>query len=183
MAIPAGGFPLLGRGRERAVLDGLVDDVRAGRSAVLVLRGEPGIGKTALLDHVADRAVDCLVVRAAGVEAEMEIAFAGLHQLCAPLLRGLEGLPSGQRDALRAVFGLRESAAPDPFLVCLAVLTLLSGAAGDRPLVCLVDDAQWLDRASVEVMAFAARRLHADPVGMVFSVREPDGERLLDGLP
>jgi DNA-binding CsgD family transcriptional regulator len=183
MAIPGGGPPLLGRAMECSRLEQLLDDVRSGSSAVLVLRGEPGIGKTALLAFLAERAADCRVVRIAGVESEMEIPFAGLHQLCAPLLRGVEQLPVAQRDALRAVFGLRESAVPDRLLVGLAVLTLLTGAASDRPLVCLVDDAQWLDRASVEVMAFAARRLRVDPVGMVFAVREPGGDQRLDGLP
>src|SRR4051812_1204045 len=173
MAIPGGGHPLLGRRRECARLDSVVDDLRAGSSAVLVLGGEAGIGKTALLDHVADRAAEGTVVRVAGVESEMELPFAGLHQLCAPLLRGIEQMPAAQRDALRVVFGLRESTVPGRLLVGLAVLTLLTGAASDRPLMCLIDDTQWLDRASVEAMAFAARRLHADPVGMVFAVREP----------
>lgn len=183
MAIRGGRSPLLGRGRETARLERVIADVRAGSSAVLVLRGAPGIGKTALLEHVAEEAADCRVVRASGVESEMEIPFAGLHQLCAPLLRDVERLPPAQRDALRAVLGLRDLAVPDRFLVGLAVLTLLSEAATDRPLVCLIDDAQWLDRASGEAMAFAARRLHADPVAMVFAVREPSEERRLDGLP
>ncbi|MCV2490956.1 AAA family ATPase [Geodermatophilus sp. YIM 151500] len=183
MAIRGGRSPLLGRGRETARLERLVADVRAGSSAVLVLRGAPGIGKTALLDHVAEEASDCCVLRAAGVQSEMEIPYAGLHQLCAPLLRALERLPPSQRDALRTVLGLRDLAVPERFLVGLAVLTLLSEAASDRPLVCLVDDVQWLDRASGEAMAFAARRLHADPVAMVFAGREPSEERRLDGLP
>src|SRR3712207_2712819 len=121
------------RGRETARLDRLIADVRAGSSAVLVLRGAAGIGKTALLDHVAEEAADCRVVRASGVQSEMEIPYAGLHQLCAPLLRTLERLPPSQRDALRAVLGLRDLAVPDRFLVGLAVLTLLSEAATDRP--------------------------------------------------
>jgi DNA-binding CsgD family transcriptional regulator len=183
MAIRGGRSPLLGRRRETARLERVIADVRAGSSAVLVLRGAPGIGKTALLDHVAEEAADCRVVRASGVQSEMEIPYAGLHQLCAPLLRALERLPPSQRDALRAVLGLRDLAVPDRFMVGLAVLTLLSEAATDRSLVCLVDDAQWLDRASGEAMAFAARRLHADPVAMVFAVREPSEERRLDGLP
>ena len=183
MAIRGGRSPLLGRGRETARLERLIADVRAGSSTVLVLRGAPGIGKTALLDHVAEWAADCRVLRASGVQSEMEIPYAGLHQLCAPLLRALERLPPFQRDALRTVFGLRDLAVPERFLVGLAVLTLLSEAATDRPLVCLVDDAQWLDRASGEAMAFATRRLHADPVAMVFAVREPSEERRLDGLP
>ncbi|SOD98763.1 regulatory protein, luxR family [Blastococcus haudaquaticus] len=166
------------------MLDRLVDGLHAGRSSVLVLRGEPGIGKSALLDHVAERAAECRIARVGGVESEMEIAFAGLHQLCAPMLARLERLPAPQRDALRSVFGLRDrETAPDRFVVGLAVLTLLSDAAAEKPLICLVDDAQWLDRASVQAMAFAARRLLADPVAMVFAVREPSDEHQLDGLP
>src|SRR3954454_10284895 len=183
MAIPGSGAPLLGRAAECALLDRLLGDVRAGSSAVLVLRGEAGIGKTALLNHLAERGVDCQVVRVPGVESEMEIPFAGLHQLCAPLQREVERMPSSQRDALRVAFGLRESTVPDRFQIGLAVLTLLTEASTQRPLVCLVDDAQWLDRASVEAMTFAARRLHADPVAMVFAVREPSSVRSLDSLP
>jgi DNA-binding CsgD family transcriptional regulator len=142
------------------------------------------VGKTALLDYVLDQASDCRIARVGGVEWEMEIAFAGLHQLCAPMLARVERLPTPQRDALRGVFGLRDRAtAPDRFLVGLAVLSLLSEVAAERPLICLVDDAQWLDRASVQAMAFVARRLLADPVAMVFAVREPSDERELDRLP
>jgi DNA-binding CsgD family transcriptional regulator len=183
----SGGRPgrvLHGRGRECAALDRLIQGPRLGRSSVLVLRGESGVGKTALLDYVVEQASDCRVARVGGVEWEMEIAFAGLHQLCAPLLPRLERLPSPQRDALESVFGLRDRAtAPDRLLVGLAVLTLLSEVAAERPLICRVDDAQWLDRASVQAMAFAARRLLADPVAMVFAVREPSDEQELDGLP
>jgi DNA-binding CsgD family transcriptional regulator/tetratricopeptide (TPR) repeat protein len=177
------GAVLRGRGRECATLDGLVADTRAGTSSVLVLRGEPGIGKSALLGHVLDQASGCRVVRAQGVESEMEIAFAGLSQVCAPLLVGIGHLPGPQRDALRAVFGLRDSGPPGRFLVGLAVLTLLTEAAAEQPLICLIDDAQWLDRASLQALAFVARRLQADPVAMVFAEREPSEERLLDGLP
>jgi DNA-binding CsgD family transcriptional regulator len=185
MATPDGrsGPELRGRARECATLDHLIDEIRAGRSAVRVMRGEPGTGKTALLDHVQHQASACRVARVTGVESEMEIAFAGLHQLCAPMLGRLDRLPGPQRDALRAVFGLQEAPAPDRFLVGLAVLTLLSEAATDRPVVCLVDDVQWLDRASVQAMAFAARRLLADPVAVVFAMREPSQDRELDGLP
>src|SRR3954447_18402706 len=183
MAITGSGAPLLGRAEECALLDRLLADVRAGSSAVLVLRGEAGIGKTALLNHLAERGAGCQVVRVSGVESEMEIPFAGLHQLCAPLLREVERMPASQRDALRVAFGLRESTVPDRFQIGLAVLTLLTEASTQRPLVCLVDDAQWLDRASVEAMTFAARRLHADPVAMVFAVREPSSVRSLDSLP
>jgi DNA-binding CsgD family transcriptional regulator len=172
---------LVDRQRERAVLDGLVQDLRSGRGRALVVRGEAGVGKSALLEYAAGAAADIRLVRAAGVESEMELAFAGLHQLCAPLLDRLEGLPVPQRDAVGIAVGLRGGGAPDRFLVGLAVLTLLSEAAGDRPLLCLVDDAQWLDRASAQVLAFVARRLLADPVGLLFAARDP-GEQL-GGLP
>src|SRR5215469_12064345 len=172
---------LVDRQRERQALDGLMGDLRSGRGRALVVRGEAGVGKSALLEYTAGAAADMRVVRAAGVESEMELAFAGLHQLCAPLLDRLEGLPAPQRDALGTAFGLRGGGAPDRFLVGLAVLTLLSEAAEDRPLLCLVDDAQWLDRASAQVLAFAARRLLADPVGLLFAARDP-GEQL-SGLP
>src|SRR4051794_25361063 len=178
------GRVLRGRGRECAALDRLIYDLNDGRSSVLVLRGEPGVGKSVLLDHLLEQPFDCDVARVGGVESEMEIAFAGLHQLCAPMLSRLDHLPAPQRDALQTVFGLRDSTtAPDRFLVGLAVLTLLSDVAAERPLICLVDDAQWLDRASVAAMAFAARRLLADPVAMVFAGREPSDEHELDGLP
>src|SRR6516165_9715745 len=167
---------LVDRQRERAALDGLLGDLRAGRGRALVLRGEAGVGKSALLEYVTGAAADMRLVRSAGVESEMELAFAGLHLLCAPLLDRLEGLPPPQRDALGVAFGLREGAAPDRFLVGLAVLTLLSEVAEERPLLCVIDDAQWLDTASAQVLAFAARRLLAEPVGLVFAAREP-GER------
>src|SRR5690348_16702588 len=172
---------LLNRQRERAALDGLLGDVRAGRGRALVVRGEAGVGKSALLEYMAGAASGMQVARAARVESEMELAFAGVHQLCAPLLAQLEGLPVPQRDALGVAFGLREGGAPDRFMVGLAVLTLLAEAAEDRPLLCLVDDAQWLDRASAQVLAFVARRLLADPVGLIFAARDP-GEQL-GGLP
>src|SRR6516164_2609695 len=164
---------LVDRQRERAALDGLLGELRSGRGRALVVHGEAGVGKSALLEYAAGAAPDLRVVRAAGVESEMELAFAGLHQLYAPLLDRLEGLPPPQRDALGTAFGLREGAAPDRFLVGLAVLTLLSEVAEDRPLLCLVDDAQWLDQASAQVLAFAARRLLTEPVGLVFAAREP----------
>jgi DNA-binding CsgD family transcriptional regulator len=163
---------LLDREAERAALDGLLEDLRSGRGRALVVRGEAGVGKSALLES-AIGAAGMRVARAAGVESEMELAFAGLHQLCAPLLDRLEHLPGPQRDALEIAFGLRAGAAPDRFMVGLAVLTLLAEVAEDRPLLCVVDDAQWLDRASAQVLAFAARRLVAEPVGLVFAVREP----------
>src|SRR6516164_3934568 len=172
---------LLDRQRERAALDGLLGDLRSGRGRALVVRGEAGVGKSALLEYAAGAAPDLRVVRAIGVESEMELAFAGLHQLCAPLLDRLERLPGPQRDALGIAFGLRGGGAPDRFLVGLAVLTLLSEAAEERPLLCLVDDAQWLDRASAQVLAFVARRLLADPVGLMFAARDPG--QALGGLP
>src|SRR5580704_5448013 len=138
---------LLGRQRERAALSQLLFDVRSGRGRALVLRGEPGIGKTALLDDLCARADDVVLARVAGVESEMELAFAVLQQLCAPMLDKLAGLPGPQRDALRVAFGLSTGAAPDRFLVGLAALSLLSEAA-EQPLLCVIDDAQWLDRAS-----------------------------------
>jgi hypothetical protein len=172
---------LRGRSGEVSVLAGLVAAVRAGESRVLVVRGEPGVGKTALLDYLAGQARGCRVVHAAGTQSEMELAFAGLHQLLAPMLDQLEQLPVPQREALRTAFGLSAGPAPDRFLVSMAVLSLLSEVAGERPLVCVVDDQQWLDRASAQALGFAARRLSADPVGLVFAVRVPGEE--LAGLP
>src|SRR4051812_23601296 len=142
------GPPLRGRRSECDALDGLLAGVRAGQSGVLVLRGESGVGKTVLLEYLVRLAGGCRVVRAAGAEFEMELAFAALHQLCGPMLDGLAGLPGPQRDALRTAFGLSGGDAPDRFLVGLAVLGLLSDEAERRPVLCVVDDAQWLDRAS-----------------------------------
>ena len=164
---------LLDRHRERAALDGLLGDLRSGRGRALVVRGEAGVGKSALLEYAVGTAADMRVARAVGTESEMELAFAGLHLLCLPLLDRLEGLPGPQRDALGVALGLREGAAPDRFLVGLAVLTLLSEMAEERPLLCVIDDAQWLDHASAQVLAFAARRLLAEPVGLIFAAREP----------
>ena len=177
------GTGLLDRHGERAVLDGVLDQARGGSSAVLVVRGEPGIGKTALLDYAAGRALGFRVIRAWGVESEMELAFAGLHQLCVPMLGRLDQLPRPQRDALAVAFGMQEGPAPDRFLVGLAVLSLLAATAEDQPLACLVDDAQWLDRATVQCLAFAARRLLAEPVAMIFAARQPDDHHELAGLP
>jgi hypothetical protein len=158
-----------------------VAGVRAGEGRALVVRGEPGVGKTVLLDYLAGRASGCRVARAAGVQSEMELAFAALHQLCAPMLDHAESLPVPQREALRTAFGLSAGPVPDRFLVGLAVLGLLSETAGERPLVCIVDDQQWLDHASAQALGFAARRLAADPVGLVFAARVP-GEDVA-GLP
>ncbi|MCU1428779.1 MAG: putative HTH-type transcriptional regulator [Actinomycetia bacterium] len=172
---------LLDRHRESEVLDELLQAVRGGESRVLVVRGEPGVGKSALLEYVVEQASGCRVARAAGVQSEMELAFAALHQLCAPMLDHLEQLPRPQRDALGTAFGMRAGDAPDRFLVGLAVLSLFSAVAEEQPLVCVVDDAQWLDRASAQTLAFVARRLLAESVALVFAVREP-GEEELAGL-
>ena len=145
MSNPHHGTELRGRRSECEALDRLLEDVRGGQSRVLVLRGEAGVGKTALLEYLVVNASGCHIARAAGVESEMELAFAGLHQLCAPMLIHLKDLPGPQCDALGTAFGLRAGAAADRFLVGLAVLSLLSEVAEERPLVCVVDDAQWLD--------------------------------------
>jgi DNA-binding CsgD family transcriptional regulator len=174
---------LRGRRGERAALDRVLDTARAGSSAVLVLCGEPGIGKTALLRYAASRASGFRVLRASGFESEMELPFAGLHQLCGPLLGQLEQLPGPQRDALRVAFGLREGTAPDRLLVGLAVLSLMAQAAEGQPLACLVDDAHWLDRSSRQALAFVARRLLAEPVALLFAVRGVGDEHELAGLP
>jgi DNA-binding CsgD family transcriptional regulator len=172
---------LTDRHSERHALDRLVAAVQAGESQALVIRGDPGVGKTALLDYLAAEASACRVVRAVGVQSEMELAFAGLHQLCGPMMDHAERLPVPQREALRTAFGLSAGPAPDRFMVGLAVLSLLSEVAGQRPLVCVVDDQQWLDRASVQALGFVARRLAADPVGLVFAARVAGQE--LAGLP
>src|SRR6266581_8955029 len=168
---------LRGRGGECATLDGLLEGVRGGRSAALVVYGEAGVGKTALLRYAVESAADMRVVQAVGVESEMELAFAALHQLCGPLLDRLGHLPDPQRNALETAFGLIAGAAPDRFLVGLAVLSLLSEAAEERPLIWVVDDAQWLDQSSALTLGFVARRLLAEPVGLVFAARKP-GDRL-----
>src|SRR5215475_7175847 len=142
---------LIDRVAERSLLDGVLRDVRSGQSRVLVLHGDPGVGKTALMDYVAAHASGCRLVRAAGIESEMELAYAALHQLCAPMLDHLDRLPVPQRDALATVFGRSPGAAPDRFLVGLATLTLFAEVAEQRPLACIVDDAQWLDHASAQV--------------------------------
>jgi AAA ATPase-like protein len=174
---------LTDRRRECDTLDGLLEAVRAGQSRALVLRGDPGVGKTVLLEYLAGRASGegCRVGRVVGVQSEMELVFAGLHQLCAPVLGRAERLPVPQRQALRTAFGLAVGPRPDRFLVGLAVLSLLSEVAGERPLVCLVDDEQWLDLASAQALGFVARRLVVDSVGLVFAARDPGAE--LAGLP
>ncbi len=180
---------LIDRDAERDTLDRLVASVRAGESRALVVSGEAGVGKTALLDYLAGNASGCRVVRTAGYQSEMELAFAALHQLCAPLLEGLTRLPAPQRDALRIAFGMGPGPTPDRFLVGLAVLNLLSDAAEPQPLLCVVDDEQWLDRASAQVLGFVARRLVAESVGMVFAARVPStdiaglSDLTVEGLP
>ena len=164
---------LHGRGREANALDQLLESVQAGQSQVLVLRGESGSGKSALLEYLVAKASGCRVARVAGVESEMELANAGLHQLCAPVLALWQCLPEPQRDALATAFGLSAKPAPDRFVVGLGVLGLLSAVAEDRPLLCIVDDAQWLDNASALALAFVARRLRAESIGLIFAVREP----------
>ncbi len=174
-------MPLLGRQPEIEVLDRVLAAVHGGRSAVLVVRGEPGVGKTALLEHAISSASGFRVARAVGIESEMELPFAALQQLCAPMLDRLGRLPGPQREALEVAFGLNAGRAPDRFLVGLAVLTLLSDVAEEQPLLCVVDDAQWLDRASTHALAFVARRLLAESLGLVFASRNPSGE--IRGLP
>jgi DNA-binding CsgD family transcriptional regulator len=175
------GPELNGRRAERDALDRLAAAVARGDSRALVLHGEAGIGKTALLDYLAAHPAGGQTARAAGVQSEMELPFAALHQLCGPMLGHLQALPAPQRDALRGVFGLSPEPAPDRFLIGLAILGLLSSVAEQQPLLCLVDDQQWVDRASAQVLAFAARRLGAESIGLVFATRTPGGE--LAGLP
>ena len=172
---------LVGRTSERGELERFLDGVRTGESQALVVLGEPGIGKTVLLEDLAEQASGCRVVSVSGVESEMELAFAALHQLCAPLLDRLEAVPAPQALALRTTFGLSSGPVPDRFLVGLATLSLLAEAAAEKPLLCLVDDEQWLDRASAQVMGFVARRLGTESVGLVFGTRVLSGE--LRGLP
>ena len=172
---------LIDRQAERGVLEGLLEAIRAGESRALVVSGEAGVGKTALLEYLSQQASGCRLARAAGVQSEMELPFAGLHQLCAPMLDNLPHLPRPQREALRTAFGISAGSAPDRFLVGLAVLSLLSDAAEQQPLVCVVDDEQWLDRASAHVLGFVARRLVAESVGLIFAARVSSSE--LMGLP
>lgn len=177
------GPQLRGRGHECGQLEGLLAAVRSGQGQALVLRGEAGIGKTALLTYLEERGASCGVVKVAGVESEMELAYAGLHQLCAPLLDRVDRLPAPQRAALGVAFGTERGPAPDVLFVGLAVLGLMADAAEERPLLCLVDDVQWLDAASATVLGFVARRVAADPVGIVLTVREPADLGALAGLP
>jgi AAA ATPase-like protein len=182
---PSRVLALLGRDAERDLLDGVLAAARDGLSGVLVLRGEPGIGKTALLDYAAGAAAaDLEIARIEAIESEMELGFAGLHQLLLPFADRIGTLPPPQRDALSSAFGLGYRSAPDRFLVALATLTLLARTARPRGLLCVVDDAQWLDRESAAVLTFVARRLHADSIAMLFAVRDPwDARLLLADLP
>lgn len=181
----AANLDFLGRASECELLEQLLADARGGLSSVIVVRGAAGIGKTALLRQAVEQATDFRVAQIAGAEAEMELPFAGLHQLCAPLFGRPDAMaiPKPQRDALSVALGVSFGAPPDPFLVALAVLGLLSAVAEERPLLCLVDDAQWLDAASSHALAFAARRLQADSVAIVFAVRDPHIRPELKGLP
>ena len=172
---------LTDRSAERAAIDRFLRSVRSGESRALVLHGDPGIGKTALLEYLAWTAAACRVLDAAGVQSEMEIAFAGLHQLCSPMLEHVVTIPDPQRDALQITFGMTPGPVPDPFMVGLGVLSLLSEVAAEQPLVCIVDDEQWLDRASAQILAFVARRLGEESIGLVFGARVPSPE--LAGLP
>jgi DNA-binding CsgD family transcriptional regulator len=174
---------LLGRNVECQALDRLLADALAGRSGVVVLRGEGGVGKSALLDYLSDRAAGWHVARAVGVESEMELAYSALHQLCAPMQSHLNRLPAPQRDALATVFGLVVGSAPDRFLVGLATLTLFAEWAENQRLVCIVDDAQWLDQASAQVLAFVGRRLLAERVVLACAARTGIGDDVLAGLP
>ena len=181
---------LLGRTGECAALDQLVADALAGASRVLVLRGEAGVGKSALLGYLSDRIASGAgggggwgIVSAVGVQSEMELAYSGLHQICSPLLGHLDELPAPQRDALATVFGLSAGPAPDRLLVGLATLTLVAQAAEQQPLACLVDDAQWLDSASAQMLSFVARRLLAERVVVVCAARTGSGDGVLAGLP
>ncbi|HEV3354073.1 MAG TPA: AAA family ATPase [Acidimicrobiales bacterium] len=174
---------LLGRGAECEAIDGLVQAVRTGDGRVVVLSGEPGVGKTALLEYARDQAFGCRVASVSGIQSEMELAFAGLHQLCSSMLDRLERLPEPQQDALTTACGIRAGPPPDLFLVGLGVLSLLAEVAEEQPLVCLVDDVQWLDRASSLTLAFVARRLLAERIGMVFATRDDAQAHGLAGLP
>jgi DNA-binding CsgD family transcriptional regulator len=174
---------LLGRRSERETLDGIVTDALAGQSRVIVVRGEAGIGKSALLGHVLEKVAGWHVATAVGVESEMELAYSGLHQLCGPMLDHLDRLPTPQREALATVFGQSSGPAPDRFLVGLAALTLFAEIAEEQPLVCIIDDAQWLDRASAQILGFVARRLLAERIALVCATRSDLGDKALAGLP
>src|SRR5882757_1788865 len=174
---------LRGRRREQEQIGQLITGIRAGRSGALVVRGEAGIGKTALLEYLIEQSSGCIVARATGVQADMELPFAGLQQLFGSMPASLEPLPDPQRDAVEVAFGLRSGPAPDRFEVGLAMLGLLAEVAEQEPLVCVIDDAQWLDQASAQTLAFVARRLMAESVALVFAMRDPADEQTFAGLP
>jgi len=174
---------LLGRGAECEALDRLLTDALAGRSQVTVVRGEAGVGKSALLGYLTDKAVGWRVARAVGVESEIELAYSGLHQLCAPMLDHLALLPVPQREAQKTVFGRSSGPAPDRFLVGLATLSLFAEVAEQESLICIVDDAQWLDDASAQILGFVSRRLLAERVAVVCAARSGIGDDILAGLP
>ncbi|MFG3660870.1 AAA family ATPase [Streptomyces sp. NPDC047706] len=174
---------LVGRRTECAALDDMLFTLREGGSRVLVIRGEAGIGKSVLLEYAAGQASRVTVTRGQGIEADMELPYASLHQLCAPFVAGVEALPEPQRDALRVAFGMAAGDPPDRFLVGLAVLTLLTRASENRPVLIVVDDAQWFDQVSLQTLEFVARRLCAEAIAMVFAVRDPEGQAALAGLP
>ena len=177
------GPAFVGRNTERDVLDGLMARVRGGESEALVIHGEAGIGKSALLRYAARQASGFRVAELTGVEAEMELPLAGVHQLCATMLDRLDALPAPQRDALSVALGLAAGEVPERFLVGLAVLSLLAGMAEERPLLCLVEDAQWLDGASSQVLGLVARRVRAESVAIIIAMREPTAEQDFRGLP
>jgi AAA ATPase domain len=181
MAIGETAERLLGRQRERAVLERLLDTARDGHGAVLVVHGDPGVGKTALLEYAVETAREFRIARTVGVQGEMELDYAALQQLCSPTLELIDRLPEPQRAALAVALGLSDGPAPNPFFVGLAVLGLLSEAAEERPLLCVVDDAQWLDRGSARALAFVVRRLLAEKIALLFAAREPVDA--LAGLP
>jgi DNA-binding CsgD family transcriptional regulator len=174
---------LMGRRPHCAALDRLIADVRLGHGQALLIRGEAGVGKSALLEYVVEHATGCRVARATGVESEMELAFAGLHQLCAAMLDRRDRLPEPQREALAVAFGSSSGRPPDRFMVGLAVLSLLAAVSEDRPLLCVIDDAQWLDQVSAQTLTFVSRRLLAERIGMVLAVREPVAGLTWRGLP
>src|SRR5215469_2829759 len=177
------GAGMLDRQQERAAIDRVLDAARGGFSGVLVLRGEPGHGKTTLLQYAIDSAADLRVSSVVGVESEISMAFAAVHQLLVPFNSLLPALPAPQRDALKIAFGREAGPPPSLFLVGLAALTLLSRAAEDQPLLCVIDDGQWLDRESAQVFGFVARRLYADRVGLIAAIREPPASQVFERLP
>src|SRR4051812_4790979 len=174
---------LLGRRREIAALRQILADARLHRPKRLLLRGAPGSGKSALLERMRAEAPDFRIVDGCGVEAEMELAYAGLQQVCSPLLGRIDELPQPQQQALQAVLGLADVPTRDRFLVGLAILSLMAANADDRPLLCLIDDAQWIDQASLQTLAFVARRLSAEPIAVVFAARDSIPRSELADLP